>query len=236
MTNKKKNKKKVASKPTPQTMSPKQYFQSGRPRTLPLYECLINSDWKESGMAVILVARQHVTGSITFSSYIVDIFCLGVKDTNSSFNRLVDDYEFYKGKIYSMFDELPMPISYDLAHNIIFGAIEYAKKLGFSPHRDWGDSQFMLQPKDSSLVEKMDIDFGKDGKPFYISGPHDKVDTILQKLEKAVGKGNYHFLAGGGLNHTDFDYLDGHEDVDMFDDDDDDDDDVEDIDYEEVKK
>jgi hypothetical protein len=236
MATKKKNKKKPAAKPSGQTMTPKQYFLAGRPRLLEIYECVVNEDYKDSGMAIVLVARQHKTGNITFSSFIVDIFCLGVKDANSAFNRTEDEYVDYKDQVYSHGPEVP--ISYDLAHNIIFGAIDYAKKLGFSPHKDWETAQFMLEPKASANVQKIDLDFGKDGKPFFMSGPYDKVDSILNKLRSAVGEGNFTYLAGGPTGFGDFVPL--YEDYDD-DENEDDDENVETetdtgfTDYEEVK-
>jgi hypothetical protein len=244
MATKKKNKKKPAPKPSGQTMTPKQYFLAGRPRLLELYECVVNDDYKESGMAIVLIARQHKTGNITFSSFIVDIFCLGVKDTNSAFNRTEEEYVDYKDQVFSHGPEIP--ISYDLAHNIVFGAIEYAKKLGFSPHKDWETAQFMLESKTSPKVEKMDLDFGKDGKPFYITGPHDRVQYVIDKLDKAVGKDNYEVLLNmghGGFGFDDLEFLEEDEDEENEDEENEDEENEDDetetdtgfTDYEEVK-
>jgi len=38
------------------------------------------------------------------------------------------------------------------------------------------------------------LEFGKDGKPFFIAGHDDNIDFIVRKLERAVGEGNFHFL------------------------------------------
>jgi hypothetical protein len=41
------------------------------------------------------------------------------------------------------------------------------------------------------------LEFGKDGKPFYVSGPYDdqrKIDRILHTLERTAGKGNYEYV------------------------------------------
>ena len=238
MATKKKKKKSPAAKPSGQTMTPKQYFLAGRPRSLELHECLINGGYQDNGMAVIVVARKHKTGNITFASFMVDIFCLGVKDAGPSFNRLEEDYEHYKSQMYNNFSEGETPISYDLAHNIIFGAVDYATKLGFKPHKDWEYAQFILEPKDSPNVEKMDIEFGKDGKPFYISGPYDRVDSIINKLNHAVGPNNYTYIAqlggSGGFGYDNLDFMDDGDD-DEDDDDNNDENETEDVDYEEVK-
>jgi hypothetical protein len=38
------------------------------------------------------------------------------------------------------------------------------------------------------------ITFGKDGKPFYVSGPYDDPRPVVRTLERAVGRGNFDFL------------------------------------------
>jgi hypothetical protein len=236
MATKKKKKAKKPQAQNAQNMSPVQYFLSGRARTLELAECLINSDWKESGISSVVVARRHKTGNITFGTFLVDTYCLGLKNAGQGFNKFEDDYEDYKEQIGLSHQNGMMIIDYDLAHNIIYGAIQYAAKLGFEPHKDWKYGQMILQSLNA--VPKIDIEFGKDGKPVYISGPYDKVPQIVEKLKKSVGEGNFEVIinvnslgsdSGFGLNDLDFD------DDDDFEDDDDEENDTQDVDYEEVK-
>ncbi|RLD61028.1 MAG: hypothetical protein DRJ05_03475, partial [Bacteroidetes bacterium] len=78
---KKKNKGKVINMP----LSPINYIRQ-KAKKLPIYECLINPDWLEGGLATVYIARQHTNGNITFGSYLVDLLCLGVKDTGYDFN------------------------------------------------------------------------------------------------------------------------------------------------------
>jgi len=47
-----------------------------------------------------------------------------------------------------------------------------------------------------TLNELYQLPFGKNGKPFFIAGPYDNVEQILQQLETTVGQGNYDFLIG----------------------------------------
>ncbi len=44
----------------------------------------------------------------------------------------------------------------------------------------------------------MRLEFGKDGKPFYISGPRDNADRIIATLKEHVGNGNFHYLLSLG--------------------------------------
>lgn len=188
-----KNKKgNVISMPT----TPEGYFKSGRARKLPIYECLINEGWEEEGFAHITVSRKHINGNLSWGVFLVDTYCLGIKDCFYIFNEAESVYQEQKE---SLPDILGMQTcDYPLAHNIIYGAVEFANDFGFGPHKDFKVAQFILEEDDDS-IEIMDIDFGKDGKPLYVSGPHDdpaKKDRILATLMRTAGMGNFHFIMG----------------------------------------
>lgn len=63
-----------------QQLSPESYIRQ-RSRTLPIGECRINPEWETGGMAEIMICRRHSNGNITFCLYMVDLYCLGIKDT-----------------------------------------------------------------------------------------------------------------------------------------------------------
>ncbi len=226
-----KKKKKSAKQGVPQqNMTPKQYIKSGRARKLPLLECVINSDWEESGLASLVVARQHTTGNVTFGFYLVDVFCLGVKNSDVGFSRSKDDYEDFLGKMSDRHMSGLIRIDYAMAHNILFGVVAYAEDLGFKPHKDWSFSQMVLE-EDTDDVPLIDIEFGRNGKPCFINGPFDSVNRVVNTLKKSVGEGNFDVvLIDGGNSFGDIDF---NEEFDNGDDDEDDE--TEDTDYEEVK-
>ena len=41
-----------------------------------------------------------------------------------------------------------------------------------------------------------ELTFGRDGKPMYISGPHDDGERIIRMLRRRLGDGNYDFVHG----------------------------------------
>jgi hypothetical protein len=226
----KKNKKKAAQ--PQQAMSPHKYITSGRPRLLPIHECWIAPNWKEVGMTTIVVSRKHSTGNVTFGIYMVDVFCLGLKNTSVIFSKPEYEYDDIVETIYQAHDGKEL-IDYTLAHNIIYGSIAYAEDLGFQPKKDWSMSQFILE-EDTEDIELIEVEFGQDGKPHYFGGPFDNVGKIISKLEASVGEGNFFYtLYAGG----DTDFGDLFEDND-FDEDDFDEDDgtIEDVEHEEIKK
>lgn len=84
-------------------------------------------------------------------------------------------------------------VSPALAHEIIYGAIAYADRYGFKPQRDYRDSQHILDlPGEHPRSGR--VEFGKDGKPFYVSGPYDNADRIIQQLTRTAGEGNFDYL------------------------------------------
>jgi hypothetical protein len=174
-----------------QGLSPLRYVRQAR--NYPIEGCWVQEDWDEGGLAVIVIARRQPNGNLVFGNYLVDYYCLGVKDTY--FNADVPRSQFQNDALPTMYRATgkPIKISSDLAHEIIYGSIEYAKQFGFRPHRDFDRSQSILDPPDAH-PRTGKAKFGKDGKPFFVSGPYDNVDAILRQLARTAGEGNYHYM------------------------------------------
>jgi hypothetical protein len=173
----------------------------------PLYNCLVNRSVAEilatdtpkftgdlNGFAQVFIARID-RQKLVVCSYLVDYWCLGVKDAlpPKKMDRL--QYEttvkFTSGNFGEDFEEITLA----QAQSIVFGAVDYAAGLGFDPHSDFTQAKSHLGPRLDDLTP---IEFGKDGKPYYINGPHDQPDRIIATLNRSVGKGNYDYLIGAG--------------------------------------
>jgi len=160
-------------------------------RNLPIHECLINPTWKEHGLANILIARRQSNGKLLFGAYLVDCYCLGLKNTFCNADLSPAKYSELVRRQYV--DGTPMDCPIDLAHTIIYGGIEYAEQLGFQPNKDFRLSRYVLEDKDS--IEPCEgVEFGRDGKPFFIAGPDDDVKRIMKQLESRLGHGNFEFM------------------------------------------
>jgi hypothetical protein len=177
-----------------QMLSPENYIRK-KARTLPIYECLVRSDWQETKMTTVTVARNHTNGNITVCSYLVDLFCLGVKDSMYLFNVPVPKYEEFKERVNG---EMEMTeVDYTLAHNIVYAGVEFAEEFGFKPHKDYESvTKYMLE-EDTEDIELIEIECGNDGKPLYMRGPFEddaKARRIIAQLEKNAGPGKYDFV------------------------------------------
>jgi len=162
-------------------------------RSYPLDGCWIQKDWKESGLAVVVIARRQPNGNIVFGNYLVDYYCLGLKNTYC--NADVAPGEFQRSTLPRMFEHVGqfVEVSPALAHELIYGAIEYADRYGFKPQHDFRDSQYVLDLP-GEYPRSGQVEFGKDGKPLYISGPYDNAERIVQQLTRTAGEGNFNYL------------------------------------------
>jgi hypothetical protein len=199
-------------------LTPENYIRQ-KARTLPVYQCLVNTDWEDSGLANIIVARNHTTGNFTAGMYLVDLHCLGVKDASYWFN--ISETKYSQILAHAKASMELEQVSYELVHNIVFAALEFAEEYGFKPHKDYTSvAQYILE-EDTEDIELIEIECGVDGKPSYVRGPYDddaKVARILAQLEKTAGPDNYYFI-----DEDDEDWVDEDDEDDDFDDLDDED-------------
>lgn len=174
--------------------SPKKYIET-RARNLPIYKCIVNKDWQEARIADVVVMRQHVNGNITAGIYLVDLACLGIKDTFYFFNVTEEEIIEKFSSAPVMFEE----IDYALAHNIIYAAHDFAMEFDIHPHPGFAITKYILE-EDNEDVPLIDIAVGdeRDGKPHLIVRQPGQYADALAKLKKYAGEGNYHYTMAIG--------------------------------------
>jgi hypothetical protein len=192
----------MAKNKTTPALSPEKYIRT-KARSLPLGICYIGENWRQSGFTMTIVTRMHSNKNITFGVFMVDLFCLGVKDAFWRFNQHPLDFKAFLEKHARLNDGGPTLVEagYPLIHNIIYGAMEYAGDLGFFPHKDFDLAQHILE-EDDERIDLIDIEFGYKGRPLYVStskNPAEANKTMAQ-LEKQVGRGNFNFVLEPGLD------------------------------------
>lgn len=156
----------------------------------PVLDCAISG---ANGMYQLIFTRRLPTGRIAFTLYLVDQYCLGVKNAMVAVLTPAKREELlgrvFKGQRGTALD----PAS---ARRYVEDAIAYARRYGFEPHRDALKALPLFGDIDPAAATKS-FEFGKDGKPFYISGPHDSEavqQRVIKTLALAVGEGNFHFV------------------------------------------
>jgi hypothetical protein len=173
----------------------------------PVAKCLVNTNCAErlltkqnldehdlGGIGMVLVARTTEYKRFVVCSYLVDYWCLGLKDTMGEKKLNDTKYQQFLNMIYRGFPDSYQEITLEQAQAIVYGAINYANDLGLKPHKDFQKTKNHLgswngQPK---------LTFGRQGKPYFIEGPYDNGAQIMQTLRQNVGEGNFDYLVGLG--------------------------------------
>lgn len=201
-------KKKQKKQQGQQFLSPEQYIKQ-KARSLEIGACYVSDDIEEMGEGHVIVSRKHTGGRVSIAFYLIDIWCVGVKD---SFYRLrLEDDEFKE-----MIDTYRLGLReccYDEAHNWIFGAIAFAEEAGIEPDKSFKVTRYMLEEDDDN-IPLIEYEYGKNGKHTLVTHTRLEASRYLPLLEKNLGKDNFDYI----LNADDEDW-----DDDLDDDDDDED-------------
>ncbi|MDC0835002.1 DNA-binding response regulator [Geitlerinema sp. CS-897] len=144
------------------------------------------------GLGVVFLSRSDRFERYSITTYLVDYWCLGVKDAMKPRPANGSEHSELLSMAYSGFPEGFRDITLEQAQALVFGAAEYAKGLGFDPHPDFEEAKAHLGQWNGELK----LEFGLDGEPFFTSGPYDDVDSIMQTLRRNVGDGNFHYTIG----------------------------------------
>lgn len=165
----------------------------------PIYACFApttigraQSDENSNGMGTLVIARQLPKGVIAFVAFLIDAWCLGVKDVAIG-QVSKSEFEEFLEKVQG--NEPLGPIDPSCARKLTEEAVEYARSLGFPPAEDYAKAAHIWGDVDSSECVTEFV-FGHQGKPYYFAGPHDnmaKQNHICSTLRHTVGEGNFHF-------------------------------------------
>lgn len=191
------------------TLSPAKYIKT-KCRNLPIEECLINDGWQEMGLATIVVTRKQLSGNLIAGVYLVDTMCLGLKETYYRYSLTAYEYDDMIEQMETVYDMVEC--DYVLAHNVIYGAIAFAEDIGFTPHKEFSITKYILK-EDDERVEFMDIDFGKDDMPVLFVKAGMNPNRYIRQLNRSVGEGNYEVVYQGD-DMPEWDDEDSLEDID----------------------
>ena len=157
----------------------------------------------ESGIGQVVIARFKSGGRVELGVFLVDVFCLGVKN---AFYTTCDEAELddLLRKLFSVRAVEEHPAAW--GRKLVEGAMEYARRLGFAPHRHYKPAARVMggiNPKDCQET----FVFGQNGKPFFVAGSNDnqaRCSLIIKVLTKKCGLGGFHYLVQAG-DFEDFD-------------------------------
>lgn len=145
-----------------------------------------------SGLVAVLIARDASRSRLSVCGYLVDVYCLGVKNVVGPLAMNAGQCAEFSRQFFGAFDAPPIAAPLELAQNLVFGAVDFARSLGLEPTAEFDDVKGHL----GSWRGPSSIGFGCDGKPFYVAGPYDDADRVLRHLESTAGQDHFQYLVG----------------------------------------
>ena len=168
-------------------------------------EALRSANLFDSGCGYLVVSRFRADGRVEAGFFLLDVFCLGVKDAGFHHFNSIADYQ--KSLIDRLFpDGNLVRMTAAAARKLAEDAISYARELGFSPGADYKKASRVFGGITTAGCDEQFM-FGKNDKPLYIQGPSDsqaRVGRILRALKARCGEGGYHYIVAA----DDFEPLD----------------------------
>lgn len=159
----------------------------------PVHQALVPAELAERGIGNLVFSRLLPDGRVAMSAFLLDVFCLGVKNAFAAI--LTRDQHLQRLNSWVQ-DETLQPMEPACFRKLVEGAVAYARGLGFSPHSDYAVASQIFGGVESETCAA-DFKYGRDGKPFNVSGPNEtpaQVQAIMDELERRAGAGNFDYL------------------------------------------
>jgi len=140
-----------------------------------LYQAWFSENVFEDGMGSMILTRKTVGGTVVGVVFLCDHFCLGVKDCTA----FMESEAWYRAMLEQIqVNEELKAVDAGYVKKYILGLVQWAKEIGFPPHSDYRFCSEILRgiPVDNNAT----FQYGKDGVPLYINGPHDEPYRIRQ--------------------------------------------------------
>jgi hypothetical protein len=162
-----------------------------------VHECYVSAQLFEAGLGHALVSRLLPNGRIAVAGFLLDVFCLGVKD---AYAKAMSPQEF-REHLKMMQRVAPLERKDpSFVRKLVESAEAWAAGIGFSAHPDYRVARQLF----NDIVAENCPDefvFGRDGKPFFVQGPQEtpvKVRQVMETLKRTCGEGNFDYLLAVG--------------------------------------
>ncbi len=160
----------------------------------PVLYCGIGESLEPEGIAWVLLSRELPNGQVAAASFLVDRYCLGVKNV---FAEVLGRSAYNSKYVQRMRSDMALrSVAPAEARKLLEEAVAYARGLGLSPHPDYPKALLLfgdVNPAESDAR----FEFGKDGQPFFVAGPNDtpeRCQQIMAILRDTCGPGRFHYL------------------------------------------
>jgi hypothetical protein len=153
----------------------------------------------KNGFGQVAVARFKLSGDAEVGVFLVDLYCLGIKD---AYFLQVSESE-YDTKILARMAETgggKESLSPACARKLVEGAVHYAQGLGLAPHLDYKKACRVFGGIRSEECDRA-FTYGHDGKPLFVQSPNDSpefVHRVMMTLTRRLGTEGFHYILEAG--------------------------------------
>lgn len=157
-------------------------------------ESYISEDLFEAGIGHVIVCRFKGDGRVEAGTFLLDVFCLGVKD--AIFDVYPNENVFREELLgASMATATARPGAW--GRKLVEDAVNYALSLGISPNANYKKGARVFGGINAGDCEEKFV-FGKNGRPLLIQGPdvdERTFDRIRATLRARLGEAGFDVLA-----------------------------------------
>ncbi|MFN7945906.1 MAG: hypothetical protein U0Z53_11180 [Blastocatellia bacterium] len=167
-----------------------------------VHECYVSDGLFENGLGQAVISKLLPNGRIAVAGFLLDVYCLGVKDAYAKAMSAQEFREYVK-----MLERIgPLrKVEPSYVRKLVESAETWAAGIGFSAHPDYRVAKQLFN---DILAENCpdEFVFGRHGKPYFIQGPNEtpvKVRQALETLKRTCGEGNFDYLLAAGVSAGD---------------------------------
>jgi hypothetical protein len=145
---------------------------------LPIQHCLMSDGLFEAGMGMVLLARGSTSAVMQVAVFMVDTFCLGVKDVHW---RSADREETESLLDFMTSSDPASPVEPGEARKLLHDVVAWAEGNGFAAHEDYGVVEKLFG---NVVVSDTDYRprFGREGQVLYIPGPSESPSDVRRRI------------------------------------------------------
>lgn len=152
--------------------------------TAPILHAFVSDNLWDQGLGYVILSRTLPGGQVAHANFMLDIFCLGVKDAYFD----IGTPEHYRATVLEGIGQRfnLVKIEPAAARKLVEGGVDYAASFGLSPHPDYAKAKRIFGDIDPSECEE-EFEYGKDGHPLFIQGPYDSPEKV-RRIMLAIGR------------------------------------------------
>lgn len=136
----------------------------------PIQHCLLSEGSFECGMGTLVLARGLASEHLKAGVFLLDLFCLGIKDVmfRSMTGEELEEFVEVMGATAPL-----EPIEPSHARKLLRDLAIWAQAIGFAPARNFAVVERLFGDVSAEACDAT-FQFGREGKPLYIQGPSEE--------------------------------------------------------------